>query len=204
MVIQIGVLELQGGFGLHHHILKKIGINSTSVKVQADLDKIEGLIIPGGESTTLSLLIDTFKLRIPLMEFGKSFPVLGTCAGLIIMAKRNNDNRVNPLELLDVVVERNAYGRQIQSSQKKIWFKFNNEKTLELLSTFIRAPKIKSSGKNVQILGKFQGKPIAVLSGHLLGLTFHPEIDQVDVFHRMMFDKSSQFYYEKLKQNYAA
>ena len=200
----IGILALQGDFSLHSKVLNKLDVNSILVRKEKDFDNIDALIIPGGESTTLSLLIDKFKLRIPLMEFGKSFPVLGTCAGLIIMAKRNNDNRVNPLELLDVVVERNAYGRQIQSSQKKIWFKFNNEKTLELLSTFIRAPKIKSSGKNVQILGKFQGKPIAVLSGHLLGLTFHPEIDQVDVFHRMMFDKSSQFYYEKLKQNYAA
>ena len=195
MVITIGVLELQGGFALHHNLLKKIGIKSTSVKVETDFNEIDGMIIPGGESTTLSLLIEKYHLRDPILEFAKSSPVLGTCAGLIMMSKNINDDRVNPLGLLDVVISRNAYGRQINSSQKKVVFRFNEE-NIELFSTFIRAPKIKYYGENVVIIGKLQDYPVAVLSRNLLGLSFHPEIDGVDIFHRMMFDKSSRFYYK--------
>ena len=195
MVITIGVLELQGGFALHHNLLKKIGIKSTSVKVKTDFNEIDGMIIPGGESTTLSLLIEKYHLRDPILEFAKSSPVLGTCAGLIMMSKNINDDRVNPLGLLDVVISRNAYGRQINSSQKKVVFRFNEE-NIELFSTFIRAPKIKYYGENVTIIGKLQGYPVAVLSRNLLGLSFHPEIDGIDIFHRMMFDKSSRFYYK--------
>ena len=195
MVITIGVLELQGGFALHHNLLKKIGIKSTSVKVKTDFNEIDGMIIPGGESTTLSLLIEKYHLRDPILEFAKSSPVLGTCAGLIMMSKNINDDRVNPLGLLDVVISRNAYGRQINSSQKKVVFRFNEE-NIELFSTFIRAPKIKHYGENVTIIGKLQGYPVAVLSRNLLGLSFHPEIDGIDIFHRMMFDKSSRFYYK--------
>ena len=195
MVITIGVLELQGGFALHHNLLKKIGIKSTSVKVKTDFNEIDGMIIPGGESTTLSLLIEKYHLRDPILEFAKSSPVLGTCAGLIMMSKNINDNRVNPLGLLDVVISRNAYGRQINSSQKKVVFRFNEE-NIELFSTFIRAPKIKYYGENVTIIGKLQDYPVAVLSRNLLGLSFHPEIDGIDIFHRMMFDKSSRFYYK--------
>ena len=195
MVITIGVLELQGGFALHHNLLKKIGIKSTSVKVKTDFNEIDGMIIPGGESTTLSLLIEKYHLRDPILEFAKSSPVLGTCAGLIMMSKNINDDRVNPLGLLDVVISRNAYGRQINSSQKKVVFRFNEE-NIELFSTFIRAPKIKYYGENVTIIGKLQDYPVAVLSKNLLGLSFHPEIDGIDIFHRMMFDKSSRFYYK--------
>ena len=195
MVITIGVLELQGGFALHHNLLKKIGIKSTSVKVKTDFNEIDGMIIPGGESTTLSLLIEKYHLRDPILEFAKSSPVLGTCAGLIMMSKNINDDRVNPLGLLDVVISRNAYGRQINSSQKKVVFRFNEE-NIELFSTFIRAPKIKYYGENVTIIGKLQDSPVAVLSRNLLGLSFHPEIDGIDIFHRMMFDKSSRFYYK--------
>ena len=195
MVITIGVLELQGGFALHHNLLKKIGIKSTSVKVETDFNEIDGMIIPGGESTTLSLLIEKYHLRGPILEFAESNPVLGTCAGLIMMSKKINDDRVNPLGLLDVVIRRNAYGRQINSSQKKVVFRFNEE-NIELFSTFIRAPKIKYYGENVTIIGKIKDYPVAVFSRNLLGLSFHPEIDGIDIFHRMMFDESSRFYYK--------
>ena len=141
------------------------------------------------------MLIEKYHLRDPILEFAKSSPVLGTCAGLIMVSKNINDNRVNPLGLLDVVISRNAYGRQINSSQKKVVFRFNEE-NIELFSTFIRAPKIKYYGENVTIIGKLQDYPVAVLSRNLLGLSFHPEIDGIDIFHRMMFDKSSRFYYK--------
>ena len=88
MVIKVGVLELQGDFALHHKVFSKLGIESIPVKVAKDLDSIDGLVIPGGESTTISLLIDTFHLRQALIEFGNEKPVMGTCAGLILMAKK--------------------------------------------------------------------------------------------------------------------
>ena len=204
MVITIGVLELQGGFDLHHKILKKIGINSFGVKVETDFKKIDGLIIPGGESTTLSLLLDTFKLRNAILEFAKSYPIMGTCAGLIMMSKGVDDERVKPLGLLDIIVKRNAYGRQVMSSQEKVIFALNKERNIELFSTFIRAPRIKDYGNDIIIIAKFKDYPVAVFSRNLLGLAFHPEIDGIDIFHRMMFDNYSEFYYKKLKENYAA
>ena len=204
MVIKIGVLELQGGYALHHNLLSSIGINSIPVKSTSDLEQSDGLIIPGGESTTLSLLMTKYKLRKPIIEFAKTNPVLGTCAGLIMMSKEIDDKRVNPLRLLNVIVNRNAYGRQINSARNNIVFQFNSEKNIKLFSTFIRAPKIISHGKDVYIVARLQGHPVAVLSNNLLGLSFHPEIDGIDIFHKMMFKKSSNMYHEKHKSDYAA
>ena len=124
MVINVGVLELQGDFELHHQILKNMGVDSSSVKKSADLNKIDGLIIPGGESTTMSLLIDNFNMHDALVEFGLVNPVMGTCAGLIIMARNVDDSRIKPLGLVDIAVKRNAYGRQIQSITESIQFNF--------------------------------------------------------------------------------
>tara|TARA_Y100000588_G_C13930097_1_gene785368 strand:- start:74 stop:682 length:609 start_codon:yes stop_codon:yes gene_type:complete len=202
-VIKVGVLELQGGFSLHHDIFQEIGIESISVKSSSDLSKINGLVIPGGESTTMSLLIDSSKMYKPLIEFGLSNPILGTCAGLILMAKKNNDERVKQLGLLDIMVERNAYGRQIVSSQESVQFNFVM-KEFKLTTTFIRAPRIKCIGDNIKILGKFKGDPIAVLAGNHLGLTFHPELNKINVFHRILFDQNCQFYYKNLIKSNAA
>ncbi len=196
MVIKIGVLELQGGYALHHNLLKKIGLNSIAVKSSNDLKQSDGLIIPGGESTTLSLLIKKYNLREPIIEFAKTNPVLGTCAGLIIMSKDVDDERVEPLGLFDLSISRNAYGRQIHSSKKRIYFRYNQDKEIELHSTFIRAPKIKYIGKNINIIAKQDNFPVAIFTKNLLGLSFHPEIDGIDIFHKMMFEKSSKFYYK--------
>ena len=196
MVIKIGVLELQGGYALHHNLLKKIGLNSMAVKSSNDLKQSDGLIIPGGESTTLSLLIRKYNLREPIIEFAKTNPVLGTCAGLIIMSKDVDDERVEPLGLFDLSVSRNAYGRQIHSSKKRIYFRYNQEKEIKLYSTFIRAPKIKYIGKNINVIAKQDNFPVAIFTKNLLGLSFHPEIDGIDIFHKMMFDKSSNLYYK--------
>ena len=203
MVIKIGVLELQGGFSLHHDIFQKIGIQSTAVRSKTDLNRIDGLVIPGGESTTISLLIDSNKMHDSLLEFGSSKPVLGTCAGLILMAKNNNDNRVNQLGFLDIIIERNAYGRQIVSSEEMVEFNFGLENKLELPATFIRAPKIKYVNNNIRILGEFEGDPIAILYENYLGLTFHPEINGIDIFHRILFDQNSQFFHKNLTKSNA-
>ena len=196
MVIKIGVLELQGGYALHRNLLKKIGLSSISVKSSNDLKQSDGLIIPGGESTTLSLLIRKYNLRESIIEFAKVNPVLGTCAGLIIMSKDVDDERVEPLGLFNLSVSRNAYGRQIHSSKKRIYFRYNQEKEIKLYSTFIRAPKIKYIGKNINVIAKQDNFPVAIFTKNLLGLSFHPEIDGIDIFHKMMFEKSSKFYYK--------
>ena len=198
MVIKIGVLELQGGYALHHNLLKKIGLNSTPVKSGDDLKQSDGLIIPGGESTTLSLLMKKYNLGESIIKFSRHNPVLGTCAGLILMSKDVDDERVDPLGLLELSVSRNAYGRQIHSSKKRISFRYNQAKKIEFDSTFIRAPKIKFIGENIDIVAKHENLPVAIFAKNLLGLSFHPEIDGIDIFHKMMFDKTSKFYYKNM------
>ena len=198
MVIKIGVLELQGGYALHHNLLKKIGLNSLPVKSGDDLKQSDGLIIPGGESTTLSLLMKKYNLRESIIKFSRRNPVLGTCAGLILMSKDVDDERVDPLGLFELSVSRNAYGRQIHSSKKRIFFRYNKARVIEFDSTFIRAPKIKFIGENVNIVAKHENLPVAIFAKNLLGLSFHPEIDGIDIFHKMMFDKTSKFYYRNM------
>ena len=204
MVIKIGVLELQGGFALHHNILSQLGIESVAVKSEGDLNLIDGLIIPGGESTTISLLVDSLGLRNSIIDFSKKYPIMGTCAGLIMMASKVSDTRINPLGLLDISVERNAYGRQIRSKIEKVNFKATGDDPFALDITFIRAPKITKLGNNIVVIGRFKGDPIAVLSDKFLGLSFHPELTHIRVFHQILFDPGCKYYYKNFNKNYAA
>ena len=189
---------MQGDFALHHKILNKINVSSKSVKSVKDLQKVDGLIIPGGESTTISLLIDSFKMKNALIEFGSQYPVLGTCAGLILMAKKVYNSHIDPLGLVDIGVERNAYGRQIFSEKKIIQFSYPNGIKTNLPATFIRAPKIKDSGKKVYTLGRHNKDPIAIISGHHICLSFHPELNGITEFHKILFDSKSETYYKNL------
>ena len=205
MVIKIGVLELQGDFALHHLILQKIGVRSIKVKKPLHLNGIEGLVIPGGESTTMSNLIETFKLREGLIDFSDSFPIMGTCAGSILMSNKViDDNKINPLKLVDFSIERNAYGRQIESSTENVQFKFSHKISQNLPATFIRAPRIKKLSGDFRIIGTLNNDPVAFISGNKLCLTFHPELDQIDTFHRILFDPLSDFYYKKVGQKHFA
>ena len=136
-----------------------------------------------------------------LIDFGKSHPVMGTCAGLIMMAKTVSDGRIKPLGLLDIVVDRNAYGRQIQSSKEIVRYNFNEQTKIDLSTTLIRAPKIIKASKKINVLGKFDGTPVAVLSGHHLGLTFHPELDEINIFHQILFDSQSEVFYKNKVEN---
>ena len=194
---------MQGGFALHHNILLQLGIGSVSVKSDQDLNLVDGLIIPGGESTTISLLVDSLGLRSSIMKFSKEYPVMGTCAGLIMMASKVSDSKVNPLGLLDISVDRNAYGRQIRSKIEKVNFNTNID-SYALDITFIRAPKITKLGKNITVIGQFEGDPIAVLSGKYLGLSFHPELTNIKIFHQILFDPNCKYYYKNFNKNYAA
>jgi len=186
-VIKIGVLELQGNFESHHKILNKLGYDSVGVKNSNDLECLDGLVLPGGESTTMSLLIDSFNLRDSLLDFSKNKPILGTCAGLILMAKNiENESKVNPLGILDITVDRNAYGRQIMSKKEQINMKFDS-KLIDFQVSLIRAPKIKGVGNEIQVLLELDDSPIAIYNGMHMGLSFHPELNGVTLFHDSLF-----------------
>ena len=200
----IGVLELQGNYALHHKIFSDLGISSKGIKLSKDLDSVEGLVIPGGESTTISLLLDSNNLRKPIKEFAKEYPIMGTCAGLIMMStKIENDTKVKPLKILDVVVDRNAYGRQIMSVKESISFNLNSQ-AICLDATLIRAPKIISSGNSVNIIAKIGVYPVAVIQGKHIGLSFHPELDGVTIFHEILYDSPSNFFEMNLEKVDAA
>jgi len=204
LVIRVGVLELQGDYALHHQIFEVMEIESVPVKKSSDLINIDGLVIPGGESTTISLLIDNFNMYDSLVEFGIENPVMGTCAGMIMMANTVDDKRINPLRLVNIDVERNAYGRQIKSRTEFVQFDFNDKHKVVLPTTMIRAPRIKEINSDIKVIGKYGHSPIAILSGHHLCLSFHPELDQVDIFHRVLFDPQSEIYYKKIDQYHVA
>ena len=190
-MIKVGVLELQGDFGLHHKILQELGYDSYSVKESADLESLDGLIIPGGESTTMSLLIDSFNLRKSILDFSKENPILGTCAGLILMAKVIEDeSKVNPLGILDVEVSRNSYGRQIMSRKENIAIE-SDSKIFNMEVTLIRAPKILKINKNINVIAEIDNSPAAVFDGKHMGLSFHPELNGVTFFHEMLFSSPS-------------
>ena len=133
---------------------------------------MDGLILPGGESTTISLLLKKYNLRDSIIKFAQHYPVIGTCAGLILMSKNVDDNRVEPLSLFDISISRNAYGRQIHSSKKKIYCCYNKKSKLEFYSTFIRAPKINDIGNDINVIAKQEDLPVAIMSKNLLGLSF--------------------------------
>ena len=190
-MIKVGILELQGDFELHHNILRELGYASFSVKDSADLESLDGLIIPGGESTTMSLLIDSFNLRKSILDFSKENPILGTCAGLILMAKVIEDeSKVNPLGILDVGVSRNSYGRQIMSRKENIVIE-SDSKIFNMEVTLIRAPKILKINKNINVIAEIDNSPAAVFDGKHMGLSFHPELNGVTFFHEMLFSSPS-------------
>ena len=165
---------------------------------------MDGLVIPGGESTTMSLLLDTFRLRKPILDFAKENPIMGTCAGLIMMAKKiENESKVKPLEILDVTVNRNAYGRQIMSRKEPISMELNDE-SISFNATLIRAPKITGLSDNVRVLTMIKDYPAIVLQGKHLGMSFHPELDGITIFHEILYKPSSKFYWTNLNKVDAA
>ncbi|MBA2369289.1 MAG: pyridoxal 5'-phosphate synthase glutaminase subunit PdxT [Candidatus Protochlamydia sp.] len=172
----IGVLALQGNFAKHEQMLKSMGLAVRQVRKPADLEGCDGLIIPGGESTVMLRQMNFIELKRPLLEFAKNKPVFGTCAGLILMSNHIEGSEMMPLGLLDVTVERNAYGRQIESFESSILLNLNKDHEKVVPAFFIRAPRIRSNGKDVSILGLLEEEPVLVQQGFHLGATFHPEL----------------------------
>ena len=183
--MKIGILALQGAFIEHANLLSKIGVESIEVRLPHHLSQIDGLILPGGESTTMGKLMIDFKLFNPIKEFGISNPIWGTCAGAILLAKKA-DKKQPLLNLMDISVKRNAFGRQTESFQTPINIPVieNNSNTNSFEAVFIRAPIIDSVEENVRILATLDnGNIIAAQQNHLLATSFHPELTNDTRFH---------------------
>ncbi len=173
----IGVLAIQGDFAEHRAMLEKLGMKVREVRLPHQLDEIDGLIIPGGESTTIIQLIDIYEMRDSLRRHIRhdQMPTWGTCAGMIVMAGKLEDRRPEPLHLMDTVVSRNAFGRQVNSFEADI--AVNGVCGPAYRAVFIRAPVFKSVGPSVQVLATLDdGTPVAVRENHMLATAFHPEL----------------------------
>lgn len=186
--IKIGVLAIQGDFAAHMRMLKRIGIEATEVRRAEELEMIDGLILPGGESTTMLKFLTGEKLLEPIRRFalaGKS--IFGTCAGAILLAKEVLNPPQASLELLDISIERNAYGRQLDSHISQVATRLEGD---DMEAVFIRAPRIKSCGKNVEILAAVDGEPVFVREGKIFAATFHPELSADERAHRYFVEQT--------------
>ena len=164
----IGVLALQGDFARHASLIASLGLKSTEVRTAGELDACSGLVMPGGESTTIRMGIDREGLAGPLRAFLEAGrPILGTCAGMVLMGREH-------LGLIDISVQRNAYGRQVHSFETDV--EIEGVEGLPMRALFIRAPIVRDHGSAVEILGEFDGTPIAVREGNAFAISFHPEL----------------------------
>ena len=186
--MKIGVLAFQGDFAKHIQALTLLGVEAVEVRTQKDLESCAGLIIPGGESTVMLKSIDNANMRQPLLKFAKQKPVFGTCAGLILMAKEVINSSLKTLQLLDISVERNAYGRQADSFQCDLSIKLKAESSQTVPAFFIRAPKIIEHSHEVKVLGEYEGSPVLIAQGLHLGATFHPELTDNLQIHQYFID----------------
>jgi len=188
--MKIGVLALQGAFIEHEKMLQRLGVDVVEVRLPSDLEDVDGVIIPGGESTTIGKLAVQYHLIEPLRELARSGkPLWGTCAGMIFMAKAvEAEGRDQPLlGLMDVTVQRNAFGRQVDSFEADLNIKgVDGDKPFHAI--FIRAPLIESVGPGVEVLARIekdnQDVIVAARQGNLLATSFHPELSYDDRFHR--------------------
>ena len=192
--MKIGVLALQGDFSEHSSMLKKIGVDAVEIRLPKHLDDLDGLIIPGGESTTIGKLSVAYDLMAPLKQFGKSRAIWGTCAGAIFLSK--NANSEQPLlGLMDIKVQRNAFGRQVDSFETDLEI----DELMKATGTehpyhaiFIRAPLIESVHGKARILSALEdGSIVAAQEGHLLATSFHPELTNDTRFHQYFISLAS-------------
>ncbi len=187
---RIGVLAVQGAFAEHEAMLARIGVDSVEVRLPEHLEGLDGLIIPGGESTTIGQVAERWGLLEPIREFARSGqPLWGTCAGMILMAKEVVDGVPGQplLELMDVAVRRNAFGRQVDSFEADLEVPVLGEAPFH--AVFIRAPSIERVGEGVEVLARLEdGKVVAVRQGNLLATAFHPELTEDARFHRYFLE----------------
>jgi len=201
----VGILAIQGDFALHAKMLDRVGAPWLLVKHASDLDRVGSLILPGGESTTMLKFFESENLGPAILDFAATGkPIFGTCAGTILLAKQVLNTNQSHLGLIDITVERNAYGRQIDSAirQGKVWNGASGRaagqatngndaddpgRPLEMV--FIRAPIIRRVGEGVRVLGRAEDLPVLVEQGNILAATFHPELTDDETIHRFFLNK---------------
>ncbi|HEV7161940.1 MAG TPA: pyridoxal 5'-phosphate synthase glutaminase subunit PdxT [Solirubrobacteraceae bacterium] len=177
----VGVLALQGDFEAHERMLQRVGARTRQVRVIADLDGLDGLVVPGGESTTMTLGIEREGLAEPLRELARrGTPILGSCAGLIMLDSEH-------LGLMDMRAERNAFGRQVRSFEADVQMAGIDGEPIR--GMFIRAPWIAEHGSEVEILGEVDGHPVAARQGRMLAVAFHSELSDDDRLHRLFLEE---------------
>ena len=179
----IGILALQGDFEKHKTHIERCGAETLLVRTMEELDKINGLIIPGGESTAIGKLMNRFNLIKPIFDkIKEGLPVFGTCAGSILLSKKIIGSEQYKINVMDISVERNAYGRQVDSFETDILFPEVCDEAIRCV--FIRAPAIKSiDSDEVKVLGEYEGSPVLVRQGNMLAGTFHPELTEKTCVH---------------------
>jgi pyridoxal 5'-phosphate synthase pdxT subunit len=170
------VLALQGAFREHAQVLRRLGADVVEVRLPEELEGLDGLVIPGGESTTIMRLARIYGLDEAIREYEQ--PIFGTCAGMIVLDREH-------LGLADLVVERNAYGRQVRSFEGDVELA---EEVRPLHGVFIRAPRIRDTGADVEVLGELDGEPVLVRDGRLLLASFHPELTDDPRVHELFLD----------------
>ena len=180
----IGILALQGDVAEHRAALEALDTDTLPVRLPRDLEAVDGLIIPGGESTTMALLLDRYRLREPLRaRLAAGMPAWGTCAGMVLLARRLTDDRPQPLGTIDMVVSRNAFGRQVDSFETELAVAAIGAAPLH--AVFIRAPAVMEVGAAVRVLARLpDGRAVAVQQGPHLATAFHPELTADRRLHR--------------------
>lgn len=191
--MRIGVLALQGDFGAHARRLGQLGAEAVEIRYARELGDVDGLILPGGESTTNLVLLDEERLWEPLRTFASAKPILGTCAGAILLARDVTNPTQRSLAVVDMRIERNAYGRQLDSSIRTVkpgreFAERTDDAPLE--AVFIRAPIIRALGAGVKTLLKLGTDPILVEQGRHLAATFHPELTADHRLHELFLAKA--------------
>ncbi len=184
---RVGVLALQGDFEAHQKALQKAGAEAVQLRPAAELESVAGLIIPGGESTTMLKLLHVEGLMEPLRRFGETKPIFGTCAGAILVAAKVHNPEQESLGLVDIEVERNGYGRQLDSHVTRLHAGAPVDAEIE--AVFIRAPVIRSVGPEVRVLARHRNDPVLVEQGRHLVATFHPELTDDASIHKLFLGK---------------
>ena len=182
--MKVGVLAIQGDFAEHIDVLKRLCVDTVEVRLPRDLKGVEALIMPGGESTTFSYLMDLYDLKDPIRKMAcANIPIWGTCAGMIMMARKLTEKKPTPMGLMDIQVVRNAFGRQVDSFEADLEIPPLGDELFR--AVFIRAPIIFRVGEDVDILACLpDDRPVAVQQGNLLATAFHPELTQDTRLHR--------------------
>ena len=195
--MKIGVLALQGDFAEHAAMLRRLGVEPIEVRLPRQIDDLDALIIPGGESTTIARLLDIYELREPVRARGEAgLPIWGTCAGAIVLAREASDLDRPTLGLMDMEVRRNAFGRQVDSFEADLDVRGLDDAPFHAI--FIRAPVIERAGERVEVLATLaDGTIVAAREGRLLVTSFHPELTDDARFHRLLLDLAESYRRER-------